>query len=101
MESFIVSKFFPIVGEAQARLADMPVHMTKNEVRAIFRDLQMTQAEIADLLGVTLRTASNWATGIVPIPLAPAVLLRLLHSKKITKAQIRSASTLSPDYWGE
>jgi DNA-binding transcriptional regulator YiaG len=79
----------------------MPMHMSKNEIRAIYRDLDMTQGEIADLLGVTLRTSANWATGRIAIPLAPAILLRLLHKNKITVAQIRSASEAPPVFFHE
>lgn len=60
--------------------------MTAAELRAIRAEMQITQIEFAELLGVDVRTYKRWEGGERNIP-GPAVLLariRLSDHRKIT-----------------
>jgi DNA-binding transcriptional regulator YiaG len=73
-------------------------HMNANEIRAILLSLDLTQNQAAEILGVTVQTVGNWVNERGDIPLAAAVLLRLLDSGVISRKQIAKASVQMPTY---
>lgn len=52
--------------------------MTAREARKIRRNLELTQRELADALGVTLKTIGRYEQGETRVPPPMALLLRLL-----------------------
>lgn len=52
--------------------------MTNTQFRKALEALELTQGGAAELLGVSLRTAQNYALGTSPIPEGFARLLRLM-----------------------
>lgn len=55
--------------------------MNKNEVLAIRQRMGATQEQIAELVGVTVRTWQRWETGEVPVPVTVAKLLVRLEGE--------------------
>lgn len=51
--------------------------MTPDELRRALDELDLTQREAAEALGVSLRTVEKWACGVHPIPGPAARLVRL------------------------
>ncbi len=58
-----------------------PKPITAKELEAIRTALGKTQAEMAEMYGVTLRTYSRWASGNATIPLVVALAARSLTKK--------------------
>ena len=65
--------------------------MTANQFRIALDRLKLSQLGAARLLKADERTARRWALGERSIPVAVAVLLRLLISGKITVADVEAA----------
>jgi len=55
--------------------------MTKHEVLRLRRRMKLTQAQLAEEMGVHAMTVSKWERGTIAIPKVPAKLLRLLAAK--------------------
>lgn len=51
-------------------------------MRRLRKRLGMSQARLAEEMGVHVMTISKWERGVVAIPPVPAKLLRLLSAKK-------------------
>ena len=58
--------------------------MTAKQYRRALAELELSQAKMADYLGVSLRTSQNWALDQAPIHPCAVHLLRLLQNGKIT-----------------
>lgn len=56
--------------------------MSPDEFRDILSDRKLDQGKAADLLGVSRRTVSRWATGRTPIDRHVAASIRKLPRKK-------------------
>ena len=57
--------------------------MTTNEYRAALEDLELTQVDAGNLFGVGPRSARRWALGEARVPLAVAMMLRLMLNKTL------------------
>lgn len=58
-----------------------PKPITAKELEAIRERLGLTQAELAEQFGVTLRTYSRWASGNATIPLVVSLAAKYLAKK--------------------
>lgn len=58
--------------------------MTAKQYRRALQTLKLSQAKMANCLGVSLRTSQNWALDQAPIHPCATILLRLLLDSKIT-----------------
>jgi DNA-binding transcriptional regulator YiaG len=58
------------------------VRMTKQDVVRIRRKLEVTQAGLAELLGVHPMTVSRWERGAGNVPSTAARLLKMLADRK-------------------
>jgi DNA-binding transcriptional regulator YiaG len=65
--------------------------MTADEIRLALMRLDMTQGALAALVGVDPRTVRAWIAGARPMPLAAAIVLRLLARGRIGVADIEAA----------
>jgi DNA-binding transcriptional regulator YiaG len=63
--------------------------MTAKQYRRALAELELSQAKMADYLGVSLRTSQNWALAQAPIHPCAAILLRLLMDGKISLDDLR------------
>ena len=61
--------------------------MTGKEVRAIRQRLGLTQAELADKVGVTRNTVTRWEIGLLGIRESAARLLKRLAAESKEKAR--------------
>ncbi len=65
--------------------------MKGEELRAFRRELGLTQAELADRLGVAMNTVSRWEIGAVAMPEIAAGFVRLLADKPPTLSRRKKA----------
>jgi transcriptional regulator with XRE-family HTH domain len=56
------------------------------EVRRIRGSMKLTQAELADLLGVTQATVSRWEAGKLPVDARTLIALKALQVQQSGKA---------------
>ena len=63
--------------------------MTAKQYRRALAELELSQAKMANRLGVSLRTSQNWALDQAPIHPCAAILLRLLLGGKISLDDLR------------
>jgi DNA-binding transcriptional regulator YiaG len=66
--------------------------MTPDELRRALMQLDLTQGALATLLGYNPRTVRAWISDSFPMPLAAAIVLRLLARGKLTITDIEAAS---------
>ncbi len=70
--------------------------MTPHELRGLIAGMGLSQAAVAQLIGVSPRALRNWIAGDVAVP-GPAVrLLRLVADGCVTQAEIEYAAGEKP-----
>lgn len=82
----------PTVG---VQIASVPP-MTPEELRAIREALGLTVPALAALLGVRPESVDRWNIGLYKMPLATAILLRLLVDPQVGKAVRRRLDLPEP-----
>jgi len=66
--------------------------VTADKLYAIQSSLRMTNARMAETLGITDRTYAYWKSGSVPIPNPAALALHMLECYRPAAAQIQEWS---------
>lgn len=54
--------------------------LDNEEVRFLRKELDLTQLQVANILGVSESTVRNWENGRKPMPKAPGIVLRALYA---------------------
>lgn len=68
------------------------------EFAAIRRRIGWTQEQVATFFDVTGRTVIRWEQGDTPIPVATAMLLRLIVSGRVRNVDITETATKVAEY---
>lgn len=66
--------------------------MNNEDLRLYLHTLNLKQTDLARLLGLMPRTIRKWVQGTLPVPTYAAIVLRLMHSGKVTVEDIKSAA---------
>lgn len=61
-----------------------PSPITPDELREGLKELGLSYAELATMIGVTKTTVSNWARGVCPLEGPAAVSVRIILSQCLT-----------------
>jgi len=61
-----------------------PSPIEPDDLRAGLKDLGISYAELASMIGVTKTTVSNWARGVCPLVGPAAVSVRIIFSQRLT-----------------
>jgi len=61
----------------------MKLHVTPKRFRAMRKEMQFTQAQIANWFGVQVLSVTRWETNRSPIPGSAKILMWLLYEEQI------------------